>query len=970
MQYSINSTNYCDFSVIEINKLPARSYFIPYPDREKADLVSGDKKRYSSSKVRCLNGDWDFIFYEKPSDMPLVFDTGKAVFDKIEVPSCWQFKGYAKPFYVNARYQFPYKPPEIPTTEKVGKCFSWFNVDNGGLPRIAAPADEYNYAGVYRKIFNVPETNGQRFVISFLGVCSCIDLYCNGCFAGYSEGSHNTAEFDLSALLKEGENEILCVVHRWCNGSYLEDQDMFRNNGIFRDVLLRTEEKTDIADFSVNTFYDEGRYSLRVEAETFEDEVPVKATLSGHGLNREIKSLSKSGKAEFIFEDLDVLEWNAEYPILYDLYIETPGSCIKERTGFKRVEIDGTVFKINGRKLKLHGVNHHDSLPSSGYTMSPAEIRRDIELCKEYNIDTIRTSHYPPDPYLLELCDELGIYVVDENDLETHGTFFALYPPTYNAISNSRKWEKHYLERIKRLFGRDKNRPCIIMWSLGNEAGGYANTDLCYDYLKSVSSLPVHYESVIHSQRRAYDVGSEMYPSPEKVEKTGKRKREYKQLNDRPYFMCEYAHAMGVGPGGIEDYWKHIYKYDNLMGGCIWEFCDHAVLHEDGSYTYGGDHGEWEHDSNFCVDGIFYPDRRPSTGAKIAKFAYRPIRVRYLAGNMFEIFNTTGFSKGENYLLKCRWKSGESFEYVPAASPLEKETVIFKVPPFEGEQWLNVETVDIRTGNTVSLEQAIVIEHTDDAVSDGDVIDKKLNDLTFAEPFRPNTILWRAPTDNDTSFTGKTPCDNYLFMTEEIVYEEKTDRKITVKSEIRCKKEIFVCTDTYESCKDGILLTSKLHCLKGRGNLPRFGKVFRLPAEYNRVKYFARAGESYTDMKDQFPLAEVSCGVKEMTEPNIRPQESGNRFGCRYAKLSNGKDAISFKASGKPFELGIKPYSDEELLKMKHIGDEKCTGTYVTISAFQMGIGTGSCGPKPGKEYLYPVNRDYELKCVISKEGI
>ena len=659
MKYTLNKTNYCTFETFEVNKLPGRSYFIPYPSRAEADAVSAKEKRYASEKVLCLNGTWDFKFYPRPKELPDVLDTDAVSFDSIDVPACWQFRGYDRPFYVNIRYQFPYKPPEIPKEEKAGKVFSWLGVDQKISPRIKDPGEEYNFVGVYRKLIHIDSPEKQH-VISFLGVASCLDLYVNGRFVGYSEGAHNTAEFNLTGHLSKGENELLAVVHRWCNSTYLECQDMFRNNGIFRDVLLRISDPTDIRDIDAVTKKTGDSYSLTLSASLYSD-TPVTFTLEGHGLSERRVASALNGQngyyASVTFENLKVKEWNAEEPTLYNIYYETASACIKERIGFKTVEIQGDVFLVNGRKIKFHGVNHHDSSPANGYTLTPDEIERDLQLCKDFNIDTIRTSHYPPDPLLLELADEMGIYIVDENDLETHGTFAHQLPPTYNSISHDKKWQKHYLDRITRLYERDKihANTSIVMWSLGNEAGGYNNTDAMYDFLKARSPLPVHYESAVHCKKVAYDVGSDMYPSVQKVHEIGEHRCKQKKLNDRPYFLCEYAHAMGVGPGNTEAYWKEIYTHDNLMGGCVWEMVDHAVLHPNGTYTYGGDHGEWEHDGNFCVDGMFYPDRLPSTGAKIMRFIYRPVRVSHLAGDSFEIFNTTAFSEGENFELKFDW---------------------------------------------------------------------------------------------------------------------------------------------------------------------------------------------------------------------------------------------------------------------------------------------------------------------------
>ncbi len=999
MKYIINQDNYHTFETLAVNRLAPRSYFIPYPDRERARNIGLREKRYGSPKVICLNGSWDFHFYTRPAQMPAILDTEEVEWERIAVPGCWQFQGYDRPFYVNTRYQFPFQPPRIPTVDKVGPVFTWTGADQGNTPRRRDPGEEYNFVGVYRHFFNVDDPR-QRHELSFLGVASCIDLYVNGCFVGYSEGSHNMAEFDVTEFLSQGKNELLAVVRRWCNGSYLECQDMFRNNGIFRDVLLRVCEESDIWDIAWQTVHNETSqmpgaiYDATVTATMYEDG-PVRFSLEGHGLRLSLDGYSREHVAQVTFSDLSVREWNAEEPVLYDLYIETGSCCIRERVGFKRVTTLDSVFRINGRPVKLHGVNHHDTSPRGGYTMTPEEIERDIALCKEYNIDTIRTSHYPPDPYLLELCDERGIYVVDEADLETHGCFSHRLPPSYNHISDDPAWRLHYLDRVRRLFHRDKIHASIIMWSLGNESGGYYNTDRMYQYLKKRTPLPIHYEGVIHSRRRAYDVGSEMYPSVEKVRQVGERTRNISQLCDRPYFLCEYAHAMGVGPGNAESYWQEIYRYDNLMGGCVWEMADHAVLHGDGSYTYGGDHGEWEHDGNFCVDGIFYPDRSPSTGARIVRFLYRPIRVTHLEGNLYEIFNTTGFTPGSRYVLRCSWSDGREAEVVPTVAPLERKCI--RILPREErspegyrrirqdprqEQLLTVTTLDKSSGREVAVEQITLREAQlprpvrssqkplpPILSADNGRFCLYLGDceLTASDPY---TILFRAPTDNDVNGSPHSVMTGFTDQQEEVLSVDRTELRLKVRTRITCGAGSFLCTDTYEYCSQGILVASRLRCLRGSGILPRFGKAFRLDRSFDYVSYYGRKGESYGDMKDHFPIGMVSCPVADMTEPNIRPQESGNRCDCQWAGVSDGRLRISFRAVDRPYELGIKPYSDRELLAMSHREDEKSTGTYVTISAFQMGIGTGSCGPSTAPRYCYPVEQEYVLRFLIDVEEV
>ena len=1014
MKYHINQNNYHTFEIFEVNKMAPRSYFIPYPSKSKADAVSPKEKRYASPKVVCLNGEWDFKFYPRPAEVPAVLDTEKTVFDKIDVPSCWQFRGYDKPFYTNIRYQFPFDPPKIPKLDKVGKVFSWMGVDQKISLRYKDPGEEYNFVGIYRNDIEIKDPE-KNYVISFLGVASCMDLYVNGKFVGYSEGAHNTAEFDLTGLLYAGKNEMLVVVHRWCNGTYLEDQDMFRNNGIFRDVLLRISEPTDICEIDAQTVKTGNTYVLTLTAKTL---TPTDVTFTiekvvskGHkvsmsqtisveegaaeetaeateGTNKAAEGTAKvaegtaktaEGTAKAVFEGLEVVEWNAEDPALYDVYYQTESCCVKERIGFKTVRIEGDLFTVNGKKIKFHGVNHHDTSCTNGYTLTPDEIERDIKLCKEFNIDMIRTSHYPPDPLLLELADEYGIYIVDENDLETHGTFAHQLPPTYNTISHDKKWEAHYIDRISRLYHRDKihSNTSIVMWSLGNEAGGYHNTDAMYDYLKLRSDLPVHYESAIHCKRIAYDVGSEMYPSVQMVHDVGEHCRKQKQLNDRPYFLCEYAHAMGVGPGNTESYWEEIYKYDNLIGGCVWEMVDHAVLHEDGSYTYGGDHGEWSHDGNFCVDGLFYPDRTPSTGAKIIKFIYRPIRVRHISGSTFEVFNTTAFSAGERYELTFTWNDGTVNVVTPEAGPLKKAMIaVPEAKTVDGNLSVIVTTVDKKTGAVVSEEQIVIRQFVPGAEGEHLLPEeckfsggRMVWTLPDGQMLRRNseyTILYRAATDNDTDLKFSNTMEPFMAQKERVIAAGPILNGYRIETEVENKTGKFNVTDSYEGTEDGILVTSTLHCVSGGTIIPRFGKTFRLDQIFDIVKYTGRTGESYCDMKDQFPIRTVECRVADMTEPNIRPQESGNRCDCTEASVSDGAVTVTFKAVDKPFELGIKPYSDWALCRMKHRKDEKRTGTYVTIQAFQQGIGTGACGPGVMPEYQYSAKKDYTLKFLIS----
>ena len=990
MRYVLDRAAYCDAGVIAENRLPARSYFIPYPDR--AEAVPAARRRYESPLVRCLSGEWDFRFYPRPAELPDVLDTEAVAWDRVAVPGCWQFQGYDRPFYVDERYQFPFDPPRIPEEGPVGPVFSLIGGE-GGRPHVAHPVGEYNFAGVYRRTFDLDEREASvGHVISFLGVASCLDLYLNGRHVGYAEGSHNTAEFDIAPCQRAGTNELVAVVRRWCTGSYLECQDMFRNNGIFRDVLLREVTPSGIWDVGVRTRREERasrvRYHMAVDLRLVAEST-VRVTLRGHGLERVAEAHADGCRATVDLGGLDVLEWTAETPHLYDLILETPTECVRERVGFREARVDGRRFLVNGRPVKLHGVNHHDTSPTAGYAMTPAEIERDVLLCKSHNIDTIRTSHYPPDPYLLELCDELGVYVIDEADLETHGALVGKFPARQNRLTNDARWEGRYLDRAERLVERDKLRTCVIMWSLGNEAGGGCNADAMYGLVRSRSSLPVHYEGAIHSLRRAYDVGSEMYATVERVQSVGEGRSTTRRLNDRPYLLCEYAHAMGVGPGGIEDYWRQIYAFDSLMGGCVWEMADHAVLHPDGRYTYGGDHGEWEHDGNFCVDGIFYPDRTPSTGARVVRHCYRPLRVRHLGGDFFMVHNATSFTSGEAFSLRFEWNDGGVAELLCDVAPLRQQSYLVR-PTSSVARELGEDlrrdrsrrvTVTVRrrdTGEEVSREQIRLSEMAplgdvllarDAALPEGcEVTGEGLVVAGVMAPAATPVLLCRAETDNDRYLSGGRPMERFYDCRREVLSVVEGEGTAVVTSRLAFPHHRFVCEDTYEAVAAGVLVTSRLHCERGRGDLPRFGVCYRLDASWDKVEYLGRNGESYQDMCEQTQVERVSCRVADMTEPNIRPQESGNRMDCQYVIVSNGEKNVQLTAVDRPFELAVKPYSDEELRGMRHREDEARSGTYVTVQAFQMGIGSGSCGPATRPEYRFDCRRDYELRYLVSWE--
>ena len=978
MKYILNTSNYNNFKIITDNTLKPRAYFIPYERIDALKDVPLLEERYSSSLVKVLNGDWKFKFYKNPNNLPLVLDTSKVDFDIIDVPSVWQYRGYDRPFYLNCRYQFPCKPPIIPTLNKVGKCFNVYG--NGKFMHTTIPQeDEYNFVGVYFRKEEIRKLDNKKYILSFLGVASCFDLYINGKYVGYAEGAHHMHEFDISRYIVDGSNEFVVIVRRWSNGSYLECQDMFRNNGIFRDVLLRKEEY--IYDYEIKTTKVNDRYDFELKLNLYKE---AKIKVSINNLKSEVV-FDKKKKHTVTFKNLDVKEWNAETPNTYLLIVEVLDKgisveSIKKYIGFKDIKIIDDKFYLNSKLIKIKGVNHHDTSPTNGYYMTPEEIKKDILICKEYNVNTIRTSHYPSDPLLLDLATVYGLYIINEADLEAHGVQLGTLM-NFNKISQDSKWERHYLDRAIHLYERDKNNSCIIMWSLGNEAGGYKNQDKMYEYFKTKTSIPIHYESVVHSKRKAYDVGSQMYPSLEMVESVGKHQCKIKEFNDRPYILCEYAHAMGVGPGALKEYMDLFYKYDNLMGGCIWEMVDHAYIDEKGVYRYGGDSNEYMHDSNFCVDGLFYPDRTPSTGARLMKYEYRPLIFKHVKENEFEVFNTNAFIDANEYDVEIRVGDNilnksfslKSLSKLTFDLPIDKskESIVY-INVYKDGGLVSEESILVNYSVTSEayIEEKAKLENNQLVFNHGKVyiesdkliieyLDEKLE---YADH---GTLLFRAPTDNDYNTLGFKLFHDNLNQTnivENVYYEEG---KITVSSYIRSGKSTFRNIDIIEVSQDGkIIFTSDLIPQKGKEDIFRFSKYFKLDSSFSDVNYFGRSHESYCDMKDYALVKDNTSNVKYMTEPNIRPQESGNRCDCKYACLSNGKIEVKFTAIDNPFELGIKPYSELELLKMKHIDDEVVTGTYINICKFNRGIGTGACGPITLEKYrYYPQN--YRLRFII-----
>lgn len=996
MRYTVNKTNYREFDVYELDKRPARAYFIPYGSKTALEKTPFAQERFSSDMVEVLSGQWDFKYYPKESEIPDLFDTEKEQFDKICIPSTWQRTGYEPPAYLNCPYEYETLPPKLPKEMS---------------------------AGVYRKIFHAG-ANGGSVILAFLGVIPCVDVYINGEFAGYSEGAHNTAEFDITKYLKDGENELLAVLRKWSTGTFLECQDMFRENGIFRDVLLYKMPAAYINDYFLKTENENGKWKIRAD-------IAVCGDFNGYDIELELKdgeqtiasaSAGAAEKALLELDNLPVEEWNAEIPKVYQAYISLKKDgreieAIRQVTGFKRVKIEGPVFKFNGANIKLKGVNHHDTHHKNGYVMTYEDLEKDVRLMKSLNVNAVRTSHYPPDPNLLTLCDLYGLYVVDEADIETHGC--CLYPIfRMNYISNSAKWIPRYLDRVSRMYYRDRNHACVTMWSLGNEAGGHKCQDACYAFLHEVCpEIPVHYEGVIRTPRHSYDVVSEMYTHPDDLKKVrdGSRGPKYK---NKPFYLCEYCHAMGVGPGALEDYWDIFYSSDIFMGGCIWEWADHAVYHEDGKlkYTYGGDHGERKHDGNFCVDGLMYPDRTPHTGAFEMKAVYRPVRARLAENGSFVFTNTNRF-RDASYLT-VRWellKNGtkiQNGEFPLAVEPqAEQEIPLDLDMPAGCDLHINFRYID-EIGHEAALEQlALREEYALPAIKNGKKLDySKSGDLLTVsfdrgcavfnkktgafeqytvdgkdffntvpvqgKGFIPN--IFRALLDNDIRKTKSwlnSGYDKYSFKLKSFEFEDE-DAKAEIETEYVIKHSrthLFTVKLEYEIEANGsVFVNASLKPCKNKKletDLPRFGMMLEMPREMENAEYYGLGErENLVDFKAQSTVGIFKSKVEDMHEPYIKPQDNGNRGEVRWLKITdNGGKGLMFGFVDKPFSFSLHHYTQKLLQNAKHQEDLKDENTTVlSIDGFIRGTGTSSCGPDTLPEYTFDAQDGLSFKFTMS----
>ena len=604
---------YENLNVLHENTMPARAYYIPASKRMD-NLV---EHREESDRMQLLNGTWKFQYFTsiyniKDSFFEKNYDTEN--FDEIQVPSVWQMAGYDTHQYTNIRYPFPFDPPYVPQD---------------------IPCGAYVHNFEYSR-----DEKASKAFLNFEGVDSCFYVWINGSYVGYSQVSHMTSEFDVTDVLQDGTNTVAVLVMKWCDGSYLEDQDKFRMSGIFRDVYILKRPKQAISDYHIKTRIEDMLAKVEIEMKFYS---PLNVNISIEDRNGAVVALgSIAEEGTAVLEIASPELWNTENPYLYKLILETENEVIVDHIALRKIEIKDQVIYLNGQKIKFRGVNRHDSDPVTGFTISLEQLTTDLTLMKQHNFNAIRSSHYPNAPFFYEMCDKYGFMVIDEADIEAHGPFmiYRKEDTDYNRfkrwnekIADDPVWEEAIVDRVKLMVERDKNRFCIVMWSMGNESAYGCNFEKALEWTKNFDPDRItQYESARYrNYDETYDysnldVYSRMYPALSEIQ-------EYLDKDgSKPFLLVEYCHSMGNGPGDFEDYFQMIQDNDKMCGGFVWEWCDHAIAHgtaENGKtiYAYGGDHGEEIHDGNFCMDGLVYPDRTVHTGLLEYKNVYRPARV-------------------------------------------------------------------------------------------------------------------------------------------------------------------------------------------------------------------------------------------------------------------------------------------------------------------------------------------------------
>lgn len=971
-----------------INRMPARAHFLTFPSKEKALL---NNNRYTHA-FKNLNGVWKFMFLDAPEYSPEGFfnsDFDVTKMDDITVPGNWQLQGYGKMHYSDLWYNFPINPPYVPTE---------------------------NPTGIYKRTFFVEESyRDKKIIIRFCGVDSAYHLWINGKEVGYSKVARNESEFDITDLIRVGEeNDVTVRVYQWSDGTYLEDQDMWWESGIFRDVELIGVPKDGINDYKVIADLDDEYKNGIFKVEAFlrtTKEVNVTFELVDAGENTVFTKtvVAKEGKACIDEVIADVNHWTAETPYLYKLFmtVEDDGQIIEvipQNVGFRNIRLNGETFLVNGVAIKFKGVNRHDYSPQNGRVVSREEIEKDIILMKQFNINAIRTSHYPNSYYLYDLCDEYGMYLIAETDLECHG--FEL-TGDYKWITDDPSWELAYVSRMTRMIERDKNHPAIIFWSLGNESAFGCNFRKMTDVAHEMDPTRlVHYEGDFDVE--SADVYSTMYTWIENPKKPYLMK-DIIEKSKKPHIHCEYCHAMGNGPGNLKDYQDLVYAHDKLQGGFVWEWFDHGIesFTESGEkyYRYGGDFGDDPSNKDFCIDGLIMPDRTPSPGLYEYKKVIEPITTtavdiqkgiinllsRYDFANLDrfnlvykvmedDVILQTGFmavpsiearankditlpydlsaikvKPGAHYYVNISYQLREDTSY--ASSGHELATAQFELPLYkEGivvrpEGILNVEkehtTLHVKGAN-FSLDFNLVNGNLMNIVRDGMKVLSK----------GPRLTLWRAPISNDMEIIDKLKKVYFLHLEHEVVmnidyHMEGNILKVEVDTINSTTNSAwhFKTKYVYTVCPSGDILIDVEGTPSGRVDLapdmlPRIGVSMHLDKSMEHVRYFGMGpGENYADSKEAAQMGLYANTVDGLFTNYVIPQENGNHMGCKWVSMTNDRGMGLLASTEGDFNFSASWYEDKDLDDAKHTCDlVKRDYIVFNVDYKQNALGTNSCG--------------------------
>lgn len=971
-----------------INRMPARAHFLTFPSKEKALL---NNNRYTHA-FKNLNGVWKFMFLDAPEYSPEGFfnsDFDVTKMDDITVPGNWQLQGYGKMHYSDLWYNFPINPPYVPTE---------------------------NPTGIYKRTFFVEESyRDKKIIIRFCGVDSAYHLWINGKEVGYSKVARNESEFDITDLIRVGEeNDVTVRVYQWSDGTYLEDQDMWWESGIFRDVELIGVPKDGINDYKVIADLDDEYKNGIFKVEAFlrtTKEVNVTFELVDAGENTVFTKtvVAKEGKACIDEVIADVNHWTAETPYLYKLFmtVEDDGQIVEvipQNVGFRNIRLNGETFLVNGVAIKFKGVNRHDYSPQNGRVVSREEIEKDIILMKQFNINAIRTSHYPNSYYLYDLCDEYGMYLIAETDLECHG--FEL-TGDYKWITDDPSWELAYVSRMTRMIERDKNHPAIIFWSLGNESAFGCNFRKMTDVAHEMDPTRlVHYEGDFDVE--SANVYSTMYTWIENPKKPYLMK-DIIEKSKKPHIHCEYCHAMGNGPGNLKDYQDLVYAHDKLQGGFVWEWFDHGIesFTESGEkyYRYGGDFGDDPSNKDFCIDGLIMPDRTPSPGLYEYKKVIEPITTtavdiqkgiinllsRYDFANLDrfnlvykvmedDVILQTGFmavpsiearanrditlpydlsaikvKPGAHYYVNISYQLREDTSY--ASSGHELATAQFELPLYkEGivvrpEGILNVEkehtTLHVKGAN-FSLDFNLVNGNLMNIVRDGMQVLSK----------GPRLTLWRAPISNDMEIIDKLKKVYFLHLEHEVVmnidyYMEGNILKVEVDTINSTTNSAwhFKTKYVYTVCPSGDILIDVEGTPSGRVDLapdmlPRIGVSMHLDKSMEHVRYFGMGpGENYADSKEAAQMGLYANTVDGLFTNYVIPQENGNHMGCKWVSMTNDRGMGLLASTEGDFNFSASWYEDKDLDDAKHTCDlVKRDYIVFNVDYKQNALGTNSCG--------------------------